>query len=492
MDNLEKNTNYKLTENGSLSHKSTLSAVYDMFAFGGAYRNRTEDECIEQFIKALDENEALAMKCLFYLRDIRGGQGERRYFRVCFKWLCDNYPEIAKRNLEYISEFGRWDDLVYICSDTKVEKDALQIISRQLKIDIQCKTPSLLAKWLPSENASSAETRRLGGKIRSYLTLSHKEYRKLLSDLRSKIKIVETLMSQNRWDEIEFDKIPSRAGLIYRNAFARRDIIAKKYEKFITDENTKVNAGTLYPYDIIRKALSSNEGDEIQRAALQKTWENLPDYFNGTEQSMIAVVDTSGSMTVSMNKNIRPIDVAISLGVYCGERNKGEFANKYITFASKPELIDIRGRDIYSKANRIREKCLIDNTNLEAVFDLIRKTAIQSNANSIPKTIIIISDMEIDYGSDEFCMLDFKENLKTTADTLMERIRKKWVEDGLEMPKLVYWNVNARNDTILDLGPDVSCVSGCSPIIFEQVMTGKTGFDLCLNKLLSERYKNVK
>ena len=242
MSNLQDATNFTRTDNGALAHKTTKSAVYDLFALGGAFRRRSDEDRILLFKNALEEDESLALKCLFYLADCRGGQGERRFFRVCYKWLAKTYPEVAKRNLEKIPEYRRWDDVIYSLVDTPLENDALALIKHQLALDVQCKTPSLLGKWLPSENASSKETKRMGNSVRTDLRMSHKEYRKIICELRTRINIVEKLMSANRWDEIEFDKIPSRAGLIYKNAFARRDIIKQKYEAFAKSEDTKVNA----------------------------------------------------------------------------------------------------------------------------------------------------------------------------------------------------------------------------------------------------------
>jgi hypothetical protein len=301
-------------------------------------------------------------------------------------------------------------------------------------------------------------------------------------------------MSQNRWDEIEFDKIPSRAGFIYKNAFARRDIIAKKYENFVKDENTTVNAKDLYPYDIVRNARKDFDGwhnfgrgskiTQTERDALQKMWENLPDYFEGNPAKMIAVVDTSGSMTGWGSKNVAPIDVAISLGLYCAERNTGDFANKFITFSTSPQFVETFGTDIYQKAKNIYKKSIVADTNLEATFDLMKQAALKANPEDIPETIVVISDMEINYGV---------VGIHSNGDmmTLMERIRADWEAVGLTMPKLVYWNVDARDNTVLDLGPDVSYVSGCSPVVFQMVMTGKTGKDLMLEKLNSERYSIV-
>lgn len=496
MDNLKQTANLKRTENGAIALSSTHSDVYDMFAFCGAYRKRTPEDKARLFRDAYAENPELALKCLFYARDPRGGQGERDFFRVGFKELCWIDPDTARANLENIIEYGRWDDLFYAVDGTPLWHDVMEIIAKQLALDLDCKTPSLMAKWLPSENASSIQTKRMAGSIRKQLGLTHKEYRKVLSALRKRINVLERLMSANRWDEIEFDKIPSKAGLVYKNAFARRDIIAKKYEAFARSEEAKVNADTLYPYEIVRKALQNKSnywwGDlqelsEVDRLMIEKYWNNQIDYFNGNPASMICVVDTSGSMmNAAHNKSVRPIDVAISLGIYCAERMTGPFANHYISFASRPQLIEVKGRDLVDKVRRIYETNLVDDTNLEAVFDLLLTTAKHSKVEDIPKTVVIISDMEINDATGW--------EIKSTegVDTLMAGVRAKWAAAGYECPKLVYWNVDARNNTILDGNENTSFVSGCSPVLFEQIITGVTGYDLMVQKLMSERYAKVK
>jgi hypothetical protein len=488
MSNLQDATNFTRTDNGALAHKTTKSAVYDLFALGGAFRRRSDEDRILLFKNALEEDESLALKCLFYLADCRGGQGERRFFRVCYKWLAKTYPEVAKRNLEKIPEYRRWDDVIYSLVDTPLENDALAFIKRQLALDVQCKTPSLLGKWLPSENASSKETKRMGNIVRTYLRMSHKEYRKILSELRTRINIVEKLMSANRWDEIEFDKIPSRAGLIYKNAFARRDIIKQKYEAFAKSEDTKVNASVLYPYEVVYKAVEGgcgynynfNKLSDTDRAIIEKYWKNLPDYLNREKCKMMCVVDTSGSMTG--REASAPINVAIGLGMYCAERIGGAFKDHYISFSAKPQLIKIEGVDFVDKVRRIYKTNLCQNTDIEATFKLLKNIALKSNPEDIPETIVIISDMQIDSMSYWY---------SDTAATEMEKIRKEWEEEGLKCPKLVYWNVNAKNNTILDSGEDVTFVSGMSPVIFEQVISGVTGYDLMLEKLGSERYKDI-
>ena len=352
-------TNFTLTENGAITHKTTKSDLLDMFALGGAYRNRSDADVILLFKNAYKENPIYALKCLFYLRDVRGGQGERRFFRVAMKWLANSDVEAARRNLKYVAEFGRWDDL-YLFVNTALEKDAFEFMKNQLALDMQCKTPSLLAKWLKSENTSSMESKLLAKKTRQYFGMTAKQYRKTLSILRERINVLERLMSAGKWDEIEFDKIPSKAGLIYKNAFARHDIERMKndstiqsYADFAKDTTKTVNAKALYPYEVVDKAIrlmGYNSGwfrrtssniplDNTDRLMINKYWDNLADYINEANFNGIAVVDTSGSMTGGTAD--APINVAVSLGMYCATKNKGPFKDHFITFESNPHMIKI-------------------------------------------------------------------------------------------------------------------------------------------------------
>jgi len=495
LNQLKNETNYGYTENGAVKHLTTNNAVYDLFAMGAAYRERSDADCLLLFMKAFEENEELALKCLFWIRDCRGGVGERRFFRVCLKWLAQNHPDAVRRNLEYIPFFGRWDDL-YELVDTPLANQALDLIQHQLRLDMSCEKNaiSLCAKWLKSENCSSAESKRLAKITRNYLGLTSKEYRQMLSKLRQKINVLERLMSANEWDKIVFDKIPSRAGLIYKNAFARREIIAKKYETFAKDKNTKVNTQVLYPYEVVAKAQKCwcNDMDDTDRLMVNKYWENLPNYCNDKDHSILCMVDTSGSMTGSAAS--APINVAISLGMYCAERLNGPFKNHYISFSSHPQLISIEGTDFVDKVRRIYWTNLCENTNLTAAFDLLLYTTLRENvkAEDIPSTIVVISDMEIDYGTREWFGSSRRGWTQETAATEMETMRKKWAAAGLKLPRLIYWNVEARNNTILDSGPNISFVSGMSPTLFKSILTGKNGWDLCLETICAERYNVIK
>ena len=495
LNGMKQATNYTLTENGGITHKTTNSDLLDMFAMGAAMRNRSDEDVILMFQKAYAENPELAMKMLFYIRDVRGGQGERRFFRVVIRYMAGNkmMRESIRKNIENIAEYGRWDDLYALC-DTPLEQDVFAFIKKQLALDLECKTPSLLAKWMKSENASSNETKRLANKTRHYLGMNHKEYRKTLSIMRARINVLEVLMSANRWDEIEFDKIPSKAGLIYKNAFARRDIIKAKYEKFAKDENTKVNATTLYPYEVVEKAIGlmhpgwwSNSKvalDNTDRLMINKYWDNLTDYFKGAKLDALCMIDTSGSMSGT------PINVATALGLYCAERNQGPWHNHYISFSSHPQLIETAGVDFCDKVDRIVRTNLCENTNIEAAFDMVLNTAIRTHAQ-LPEYMIIISDMEFDHATGNYWHSNGSMTT-ATAETVMETIERKFNSHGFRMPKLIYWNVDARQANIPMIGNHyVSYVSGFSPSIFKSILTGKTGWDLMLEAIDCERYERI-
>ena len=507
MNGLSNSSNFTFTENGALTHKTTKSDLLDMFAMGAAYRTRSDSDVILMFRKAFAENPVYALKCLFYIRDVRGGQGERRFFRVAMHDLATQDTDAVIRNIQYIPEFGRWDDL-YALIDTPAEKAALNLIKDQLSLDVQCKTPSLLAKWLKSENTSSKESVRLANITRKHLGMTHKQYRKTLSILRERINVLERLMSAGKWDEIEFDKIPSKAGMKYKNAFARHDIERMKADKdiqsyadFAKDTTKKVNAKALYPYECVAEAFKAMHGgmygyrsntpmDDTNRLMVNKYWDNLADYFNGAAFNGMAIVDTSGSMCGSSAD--APINVAISLGLYCAEKAKGPFANHFITFSSNPTFVKVEGVDFCDKVHRITGADWGGSTNIEAVFDLLLDTAIRNNCSQdeIPQNVIIISDMEF---NSSVTTSSYGRIYGNKVNTLFEDMAEKWKRNGYEMPKLTFWNVDARQNNIpMTSDGNVNYVSGMSPVIFEQVLKGLTAYDLMMDKLNSDRYSMIK
>ena len=501
---MKEQSNQTLTENGAITYSSTLNKVYDLFALGAAMRGNTESECMFLFKQAYNENPTLALKCLFYLRDIRGGQGERRFFRLCIKWLAMRYTDEMEHLIKYVPEYGRYDDLFELFG-TPLEEEMMGYI----KYIIDKNEDHLIYKWMPSINASSLNTKERGRRFASEFGMTERQYRKMLTEGRKACNLVESLMSQNHWDQIAFDKLPSRAGILYSKAFARREETRERYAAFMSNDKTKVNAGTLYPYDVVAKAIDimrcndywdrhETPINDTNRIAINKYWDNLTDYFNGATLNALCVCDTSGSMTRGYNSKIAPIDVAIALSLYTAERAKGPFQNHFISFSSRPTLIETEGIDFCDKVRRIYRQNLCENTNIEATFDLVLNTAIRNGLEQedLPEYLVIVSDMQFDnargYYQYGYTFNERNHNLNTQS--LMENIRTKWERSGYNMPKLIFWNVNAAaNGGSIPMKDEdgITFVSGASPSIFTSIMTGKTGQDLMMEALLSARYSNI-
>lgn len=482
--------NVAYTENAALAFRTTKSAVLDFFSNGGALRSRDENSIIGVFEKAFNEDPLLALKAMFYFRDVRGGQGERRTFRILLDWLAKNHPETVEQNLRLIAEYGRWDDL-YTLVGTILEKEVFAIIDIQLAHDLKAERPSLLAKWLKSENTSSKKSRALGRKTRKALDISPRRYRKMLSELRRKIDLVEQHISKNEWGAIEYDKIPSKAGLQYRKAFRRHD--EDRYQAFldaVASGEAKINAGTLYPYEIAEKC--TGYGPVSDAATLNAMWDNLPNYFEGNDGVRgLVVADVSGSMAG------RPMNVSVSLAVYTAERNTGPFAGKYITFTDKPKLVTVnKESSIVDKIQQVMHTDVGYNTNVEAVFDLILTTAVRSkmSQDDLPTHLYIISDMEFDAAQSGYGW-GASRTKPDVDERLFQTIERKFKDAGYKMPFLVFWNVNSRNDqqpmTMDQRG--FQLVSGCSPSIFTSLLSNKavSAYDLMLEVLNNERYAPI-
>lgn len=476
--------NYGYTENGGIKHISTLNSVLDMFAMGGSMRNRSEEDIICMFKKAYEEDATLALRCLFYLRDIRGGQGERRFFRICLKWLAGyNYAEVTHL-IPYVATYGRYDDLL-VLEDTPCELDMFNY----LHTTVLENEDHLVYKWLKSENCSSAESKRIARKTREAFGMTPREYRKMLSEGRKACKLVETLMSQQHWNEIEFNKLPSRAGLLYKNAFMRREETRERYAAFMESKETKVHAGALNPVDIAHQIFQSWRPSETERKAWDKYWESLPDYYNGREEPGIAVVDVSGSMSGT------PMEAAVSMGAYIAERGNGPFKNHFITFSSEPKLVEFDGYDLYEKFKRAQDADWGNNTNITAVFELLLNTAIKNHISyaEMPKTLYIFSDMEFDrcVSTDQADDLWWRKDTRKEINTVIEIQGKKWKQYGYELPRIIFWNLDARTNNIPALDGAFSYVSGFSPVMISNILGGKDGWDLCLEKLNSDRYSVI-
>lgn len=479
---IKSGANRARTENGALSRATTLSDCLDLFASIGALRSADEQEIINRFSRAFAEDPDLAMKTLFFARDVRGGLGERRVFRVAMHWLAENAPASVRKNLPCIAEYGRWDDLLCLI-DTSCGKDVLDLIRDQIRKDsMEMETGgnvSLLAKWLPSINASSTSTVICAKQIARYMDMSDAQYRKMLVKLRRQIRIIENNLREKDYT-FDYAQQPSRAMYKYRKAFLRND--GDRYSAFMSEVSkgeAKLNVGTLTPYDIIAPFFE----DSImgaERKAMDATWNAQTD-FAGSENALV-VIDGSGSMYSPLQP--RPAAVAMSLGIYFAERNTGAFKDHFITFSESPRLVKVKGNDILEKVNYCRKYNEVANTNIQKVFELILRAAVRNHVpqSEMPSTLYIISDMEFD------CCT------KGADLTNFEYAKKIFNKAGYQLPRVVFWNVASRTRqqpvTMNEQG--VALVSGCSPRIFGMVSAGSLSpMGYMLDILGAERYAKI-
>lgn len=487
------NDSKKITENGALGYATTGTALVDLNFAVASLRNEEEEKIISRFIRAFYEDRVLAMKWLFFLRDVRGGLGERRTFRVIIRYMAESNPEMICSLVEIMAEYGRFDDLLCLL-DTPVEETVLSVLTAQLKEDVHNmelqKGISLCAKWMPGNNTSSKESRAMAAKLQKHMGFTAKEYRKLLASLRAYLKVTEVYMSQNRFDEIDYAGVASRANVLYRNAFLRHDEARRKsYLEAVKRNETVIHAGVLMPHEIVTEYIENNGWSgriKPEDAALEALWNNLPDAVAGAEK-VLCVVDGSGSMLCPVgNKSTRALYVSNALGIYFAERLGGPYRSRFITFSARPRYVDI------SRCKTLREKLELafshndcSNTNIEATFDLILDTAVRNRLTrqELPQTVLIISDMEFDSAVQG-----------QGTDTLFGTIRLKFARYGYKMPKLVFWNVNSRTGVIPvrenELG--VGLVSGFSVNVCNMVLSNELNPAACLKKILnSERYRKV-
>lgn len=494
------NFNQSVTENGAVGYRTTGKSLLDINFAVASLRSASENEVIERFKRAFFEDKILAMKWLFFARDIRGGLGERRLFRTAMSFVADYEPAMVEKVIPLIPEYGRFDDMWALLDDEKLRPVVMEYVKKQLESDIhncnENKPVSLLAKWLPSCNASSASSKKYSKIIRQCLDMTESAYRKTLSWLRKYIDVVEVKMSAKQWGDIKYEAVPSRANLIYNDAFLRND--EERRREFLAQlekGEVKINAGTLFPHDIVHKYTDSNGWRtrlKAYDATIEGLWKNLPDLVEGCGNTIV-VADGSGSMTTTVGgTSTTALEVANALAIYFAERSSGEFKDKYITFSSRPQFVDMSpGKSLRDKLSIALGHNEVANTNIEAVFDLILSTAVRNNMSQedIPANILIISDMEFDGA---VCCNG--RNYGGVSANLFKVIEAKYRSAGYKIPRLVFWNVNSRTNTIPvrenDMG--VALVSGFSVNICKMVMSGKTDpFECLLETLNSERYQPV-
>ena len=461
-----------LTENGMVTNSSSLNNSLDLFFRIGALRAAEHQDIIRQFSLAFAESPQDALRILFWARDVRGGAGERRVFRICISHLAENHPEALTRNLHLIPEYGRWDDLLAL-EGTKVENKAFGLISIALS---NC--DRLCAKWMPRKGP-------MANALRKNFGLTPKEYRKLLV---GSTEVIEQKMCAGKFDEIDYSKVPSVAAARYQMSFYKNDndryrAYLSELQKPSEERTVKINASSVYPYDVVK---SLNRG--VWEVANEQ-WNALPNYLEGSDEMILPVVDVSGSMVSSINRtgSLSCMDVAVSLGLYISERNSGPFKDHFVTFSESPELQKLGG-SLKERYEQLRSADWGMSTNLVSVFDLILKQADKHKVpqSNMPSKILILSDMEFDQAIED------GESLSA-----IQAIRSKYESAGYELPAIIFWNIQSRRSNNIPVRFDengTALISGFSPSIMKSLLGGKniTPVDIMHETINSQRYEAVK
>ena len=456
------------TSNGMVTNSSSLNECVNLFFSIGAMRGSKKDKVLNLFVKAYSEDTLTATKILFWVRDIRGGAGERQIFKDIIKHLGSENPDLVRKNLTLIPEFGRWDDLFSLMG-TPVESDVIELLKTSL---FDGDVNSLVAKWLP----------RKGGvfnKLMKSMKLNAKGLRQLLVKLSNS---VEQKMCSNQWDKIDYSKVPSLAISRYNHAFSTND--GDRYYDYLESlkkGETKVNVGAIYPYDVI-KTLKSDGG-----SLANELWTNLPNFMEGSTELILPLVDVSGSMDCSVggNSNLTCLDVAISLGMYISERNEGEFKDAFMTFSSNPQIQVLKG-NLEQRFRQLRSADWGMSTDLELAFKTLLNQATKFNVpqERMPTKILILSDMEFNRGVDD---------VDTTA---LKMIDDMYSEAGYERPGIIFWNLHASGSNFPVRFDEIgtALISGLNPSILKSVLSNPdslTPINIMVETIGNERYSKI-
>ena len=452
-DAMREEGRFTRTENGAVALNTSGDARLDLFGTIGSLREADENRITTLFAEAYAQDKLFATKIAFYARDIRGGLGERKTFRTIIRYMAEKHPEALRPNLDLVGVFGRYDDL-YELIGTPLEDDMWAAMKKQFEEDLQNLNAgnaiSLLAKWIKTADASSSATRKLGILTAQKLGYPVYNFKRIVRSMRKQIGVVESLMSAGRWDEIKYPEVPSRAMMIYREV--------------------KINASTLFPYDIVEKILYGRESNKV----LEAQWKALPDYVEKGTNALV-MADVSGSMRG------RPMATSIGLAIYFAERNVGAYHNLFMTFSDRPETVILRGETLEQKIHNVSRANWDNNTDLKAAFERVLEIAEKHNTpqEEMPKAIVVISDMEIDCcGNREWSFYD--------------KMANKFRKAGYVIPNIIFWNVNSRHDVFhADHNrKGVQLASGQSVTVFKQILQnlGYNPVEAMENTINSERY----
>ncbi len=446
------NTKNHIGNNGDICFENVGNSLVEFFSKAGSLFEKkksfygNESNALDLFKNAFMACELSAVKLLFWLRDIRGGAGNRSGFRSCLNWLAQNHPAWVKANVDLIPHYGRWDDLKSLY-DTECEIDALRLWGKAIKSG-----HSLACKWAG----------RKDNKLRSYLKITPKIYRQTLA-LHS--KVVEQKMCSKAWNEIEYAGVPSVAMARYTNAFTRNDPVRfYEYKDALKSGDVKINTGAIFPHDCVR---TSKTGDsEIANAQFA----GLPNFIKN-DKKIMAVTDFSGSMNVVVSGSVTAMDIALGLGLYCSDRiaRDNPFYRKFLAFSKTSRIINWENIKFSDAVRTIPMKYeFVESTDIYSALINLLKYGKEHSADkdNYPEVILILSDMQFDIGA-------------KYDKSAIEQAFEMWDEAGIKRPNIVYWNLAGYGgNQAKSYDTNVSLVSGFSPTVLKQVFESKTPFEI--------------
>lgn len=481
-------SNETRTANGAKAFKSTKSYVLDLFAKGGSARRASESELITLVSEAFGESPELAARAVFYLGDVRGGQGFRDIFKAGLEYMVQRYPRETANVLRDIPEFTRWD-MMYQFVGTSLERNAFQVIKEVAFAADRAGESHLVFKWLKTK-ASNPRTNYLARLTAKYFGMTEKEYRKFVVRNRKRLSLVETALSSKQTYKVNYSALPSKAALKYREAFKRHDAV--RYNAFlqaVIKGEAKMNMSVGYPHEILSKYRDGRGWSMTIKpydASLEAAWLSLPDYMRGDNMNSLTITDVSGSMLskVAENSEVTAMDVSIALAIYTAEHNKGFFRNKFMTFSNRPALIELSENDTLKvKIEKTQRAPWQMNTDIDAAFRFILNTAVQNrlSQDEMPATIFVVSDMQFDSCS----------NLRNTN---FETWQNEFNRAGYDLPGIMFWQVTTQAQVpVKALDNGAAVISGFSPSVLKFVFDGciTTPYDFMLEVLMTERYDRI-